>query len=169
MLPEDERVKVVAQWFAEQGLPDYAPFGCTPDVAPYESMEIAESQQETTSAAPNTSLSLVQLAPLEEKAHYHSPDHPDQGCCRMCDDGVPALKDNIDYNSSLHIDETLEREAQKMAIALYLNPYDDDPIDPYDRALDLERTAKRALREETDSDSDEEYCATDSEEDELEE
>ena len=106
MLPEDERVKVVAQWFAEQGLPDYTPFGCTPDVAPYESMEIAESHQETTSAAPTTSLSLVQLAPLEEKAHYHSPDHPDQGYNnqgynRMRNNAPPPLMNEAEAISNL--------------------------------------------------------------------
>ncbi len=163
ILPNDKSEEVSA-WLSERGASLDSAFEWVPAVVPYGGIQNGEIEQSIDFDAPTTSVSMGQLAPLEEKAHYLSPDHPDHGYSRMCDDGLAPLIGGSVHNSNVPEDNTLENMFADMVRHMQVISFEDS-FDPSEVTLEME--AELVLYGETDSD-DEDY-ATDEDEDEIDE
>ena len=154
----------MSAWLTEKGASLDTALDWVPEAAPYGGMQTGETEQSTDFDAPTTAVSLGQLPLLEEKAHYLSPDHPDHGYSRMCDDGLAPFMGESGYNSNAPENNTLENMFADMVRHMQVISFEDS-FDSSEMTLEME--AELVLYGEIDSD-DEDY-ATDEDEDELDE
>ncbi|KJA27704.1 hypothetical protein HYPSUDRAFT_51697 [Hypholoma sublateritium FD-334 SS-4] len=156
VLSDDVRYEASA-WLAGQDMSlDTAFDWSVAEEETYVGMPPLDSAHVLAIYAPNAAVFLGQLSPMEEKPHYLSPDHPDQGYSRMCDAELAPITYKV---TGFNLDNLVEEDAMSKELheaRIRASAMKDAYLESVSFDIASAMEAKLSLSEDSESD-DEDY------------